>query len=421
MKKFLIVILLLMVATGICLYGCDEGANETEHLAQNNDTQDENLIPISDGETNGDAVTPTTLNETDKTSDIIETPIIIDINVTEKTYETPNENSNEPQNELPIEPPIEPESPIEHDTNVAEKADETPSENSNELQNELPIEPETPPVQELTPNEENLENSNTEEIRDDDVKPEEHTHKFVSEITKQATCTEKGLITYTCTCGDTYTEDLPVLQHDLVKHKGRASTCTKAGYGDYETCNNCDYSTKTELPLIAHNYVNGKCTMCGIYDLIYEQNSLGYKVGKYEGLATFLEISDEVNGKPVTEISEKAFEKCRDITEIVIGKNVTAIGKSAFANCVKLTEMSIPEGVIKIEQNTFSMCVCLKEITLPKSLAYIDCDAFWRCTQLKTIRYNGSVEDWDGIAINDDNLSGITVICTDDTIEYKIN
>ena len=354
MKKFLnLFSFLILLASVCCLYGCNDTKHETEFLAAQNETQDNEIIIVSEADKIGEDIAHVSDDLTD----------------------------------------------------------ETTSENSNEPQNELPSEPETPPVSELTGN------IDIAEVTDADIKPKEHTHVYVSEITKQATCTEKGLITYTCECGDTYTEETPASGHDLVKHKGRASTCTKAGYGDYETCNNCDYSTKTELPLVEHNYQNGKCTMCGIYDIIYEQNAVGYKVGKYDGLATFLEIADEVNGKPVTEISEKAFSGCSEITGIVIGKNVNTIGKSAFANCGKLTEITIPEGVITIEQNTFSMCVTLKEITLPKSLAYIDCDAFYLCRQLKTIRYNGSVEDWYGISINDDNLSGITVICTDDTIE----
>ncbi len=43
-----------------------------------------------------------------------------------------------------------------------------------------------------------------------------HTHSYVDEETKEATCTESGLITYTCECGDSYTETVAAKGHDFV-------------------------------------------------------------------------------------------------------------------------------------------------------------------------------------------------------------
>ena len=42
-----------------------------------------------------------------------------------------------------------------------------------------------------------------------------HEHTYTSEITKEATCTEKGVITYTCADNDdSYTEEIPMLEHE---------------------------------------------------------------------------------------------------------------------------------------------------------------------------------------------------------------
>ncbi|MCR5100509.1 MAG: hypothetical protein K6B41_04040, partial [Butyrivibrio sp.] len=39
-------------------------------------------------------------------------------------------------------------------------------------------------------------------------------HEYTSEVTKEATCVENGIKTYTCTmCGDTYTEEIPATGH----------------------------------------------------------------------------------------------------------------------------------------------------------------------------------------------------------------
>lgn len=41
-----------------------------------------------------------------------------------------------------------------------------------------------------------------------------HIHRYVSELTKKATCTEDGLLTYTCICGDSYTEPVTATGHN---------------------------------------------------------------------------------------------------------------------------------------------------------------------------------------------------------------
>ncbi len=53
-----------------------------------------------------------------------------------------------------------------------------------------------------------------------------HTHSYSSEETKAPTCTEKGTKTFTCECGDTYTEDIDVKAHSYVD--GVCSSCGQA-------------------------------------------------------------------------------------------------------------------------------------------------------------------------------------------------
>ena len=61
-----------------------------------------------------------------------------------------------------------------------------------------------------------------------------HTHSHTSAVTTEATCTTAGVITYTCSCGDTYTE---------------------------------------EIPATGHNYVDGVCTICGASDPSHEETA----------------------------------------------------------------------------------------------------------------------------------------------------
>ena len=77
-------------------------------------------------------------------------------------------------------------------------------------------------------------------------------------VTKAATCTEKGVKTYTCTvCGATKTEEIAATghQHTEVRNKVEA-TCTKEGYSGDVYCTDCGtkLSSGTEIAKKAHEY-----------------------------------------------------------------------------------------------------------------------------------------------------------------------
>ena len=53
-------------------------------------------------------------------------------------------------------------------------------------------------------------------------------------MTKEATIYEKGVKTFTCSaCGDTYTEDIPMVEKTWHKGDTVAPTCTEQGYTVY--------------------------------------------------------------------------------------------------------------------------------------------------------------------------------------------
>lgn len=69
-----------------------------------------------------------------------------------------------------------------------------------------------------------------------------HTHTYSSEITKNPTCTEKGIKEYKCKCGDIYTEDIPATGHKYVETVVDP-TITEKGY-TLHTCSNCGFFYK---------------------------------------------------------------------------------------------------------------------------------------------------------------------------------
>ena len=136
---------------------------------------------------------------------------------------------------------------------------------------------------------------------------EPHEHSFGEwTATKQATCTDAGIETRTCECGESETRTVDALGHDTVHHEAKAATCTENGWAAYDTCSRCDYSTYKEIAAtghhhnavvtaptctakgytthtcacgdsykdsytnaLGHSYANGKCTRCGAADPNY--------------------------------------------------------------------------------------------------------------------------------------------------------
>ena len=102
-----------------------------------------------------------------------------------------------------------------------------------------------------------------------------HTHSYTSKITKQPTCTSTGVRTYTCSCGDSYTEIIPKIEHDYTSAITKQPTCTEEGVKTY-TCSCGDNYTET-LPATGHKYLTTvikptyieqgytlhKCSVCG--------------------------------------------------------------------------------------------------------------------------------------------------------------
>ena len=80
-----------------------------------------------------------------------------------------------------------------------------------------------------------------------------HPHSYTSTVTKEATCSATGVKTYVCSCGDTYSKEIPVADHSLT-HETVAPTCKAQGY-EYDYCSSCKGSfNKVYLPTVEHSW-----------------------------------------------------------------------------------------------------------------------------------------------------------------------
>lgn len=80
-----------------------------------------------------------------------------------------------------------------------------------------------------------------------------HKHSYTESTTKEATCTEAGEKTFSCDCGDTYTETIETVGHEYTDEI-IAPTCTTKGYTTH-ACKICgDAYTDTEVSATNHSY-----------------------------------------------------------------------------------------------------------------------------------------------------------------------
>lgn len=77
-----------------------------------------------------------------------------------------------------------------------------------------------------------------------------HSHSYVCSVA-EADCTEDLTVTYTCACGDSYTDILPAIGHDYVEEVINAGSCTEARNVKY-TCSRCNDSYFDTVPASGH-------------------------------------------------------------------------------------------------------------------------------------------------------------------------
>ena len=82
-----------------------------------------------------------------------------------------------------------------------------------------------------------------------------HVHNYTAAVTKAATCAEEGIKTYTCSCGSSYTEAVPVIAHSFGEYVYNDDATTEKDGTKTATCSVCGVTdtvtaegTKKSLP-----------------------------------------------------------------------------------------------------------------------------------------------------------------------------
>jgi len=221
------------------------------------------------------------------------------------------------------------------------------------------------------------------------------------EITTPATCTTKGIKTYSCaSCGTTKTEAIAATGHGATEIRNKKdATTTSEGYTGDTYCTICNQkisSGNTIAKLTPQTATPGKMikdkSTNGVYKVLQDGVSVEFTKPVYKKVSVRIPDTIKVNGITckVTGISANAFKNNKSLKSVTIGRNVTVIGTNAFYGCKKLSKVSGGNGIVKIGHRAFANCISLSKITIPGSVRSIGKQAFCNCKKLSSITINTS-------------------------------
>ena len=210
-----------------------------------------------------------------------------------------------------------------------------------------------------------------------------HEHKWNNgEITKEATCVETGVMTYTCTAGNgfTRTEEIAATgNHNIVIDPAVAATCTSTGLTAGQHCTTCTTQTveQQEVAKLEHNIVidpavaptytstglteGSHCTTCDTMTIKQEIVPMLVKPAETESDGTQSAPIYRVTGKDGRNISYKAEQKDGVLTITVDADFAILTGTLSGINTLKARGVEKIVFVTKNAKSTFALANLLEK------------------------------------------------------------
>ena len=156
--------------------------------------------------------------------------------------------------------------------------------------------------------------------------------------------------------------------------------------GNSSECGKWNYNADGEIVSTSHNFVNGKCSNCGIYNTAgvkYAYNSekqVYYVTGCASNVTEVVVLSAYSDGtnpeKPVKYVGASAFRDNVTITKVILPESVDSLEGSVFWGCENLEYVSMT-GITNLEyaspygggrNNNFRNCFKLKIVVVSNAL-----------------------------------------------------
>lgn len=149
-----------------------------------------------------------------------------------------------------------------------------------------------------------------------------HKHSYTSKAIKKPDCTNKGVTSYSCSCGSEYTEEVKATGHTAVTDKAVAATYKKTGLTKGSHCSVCGTVIVKQKTVAKLTFTLKAKTL--------KTNSITVKWSKVTG-ATKYQVSYSTNGKKWTKVKTnktsltvkklKSGQNYRFKVKVVAGKN----------------------------------------------------------------------------------------------------
>lgn len=220
----------------------------------------------------------------------------------------------------------------------------------------------------------------------------EHTHAYKEEITLAATCTEEGLKTFTCDCGDSYTETVPAQGHKM--ENGVCTVCGKAE-GRYITYELSEDGTYYSVVSVCEFNENDELLFDRELIIPSEHEGLPVKALERLYISSFDARDSVYIPASVIEIAPQGFvtktifvESANESYMSSQGVLFTKDGKTlvAYPSAKEDSEYIVPDGVEKIEWRAFYFSFNLFSLTISDSVTEVADSAFdWTSIKKLTI------------------------------------
>ncbi len=187
---------------------------------------------------------------------------------------------------------------INETTQTSEQTSSTPSNTTEVAQNES-SESTDKDTGEVSVAESSIDTTETSKATDEDENSDAD-NEWVESERVESTCTEAGYVVYTNASGEEKTEDLPLAEHQYTETSRTAATCTETGSINY-TCEVCGDTYSEEIPTIDHLleeetveaglFTSGsKITKCSICGEVISEETIPAKCPKWVVIITIIAI-----------------------------------------------------------------------------------------------------------------------------------
>ena len=212
-----------------------------------------------------------------------------------------------------------------------------------------------------------------------------HTHSYTSKTTKAATCTSTGVKTFTCSCGDTYTQTISKTAHTY-KTTVVSPTYAAQGYTLHK-CSVCGtsykdkYTAKKTVPTVAAKSTYTCTTNAVRINWNKVSGATGYKIYRYNPTTKQWTALKAIYDPNVLTYKDSSL-KSGTVYKYKVKAFVKSGGKFYFgSSCSTITTATKPATatITKTAKSSTAVRLYWKKVT---------------CTGYKIQRYNSTTKKW---------------------------